>query len=135
MTAKDAVAVAQGYTRMTLGVCLVFIVISLLFSGVTVLSPDVHETLEYDNQRKVMCIGYTLLSVTMLLAVLHLTGRSNAALRLGHELLPVDPDAEATKPTGIFRPLSALWALFFMTTIIITVNYIVLIYARDGGLF
>ena len=135
MTAKDALTASQGFTRMALGIFVVFLLISLAFAGVTVLSPDVHETLAYDDRRKVMCIGYTLLAVTLLLAVLYLTGRSNAALKLGKALMPPEPDHEAAKSTAVFKPLTALWALFFMTAIIIVVNYIVLIYAVDGGLF
>ena len=135
MTASDAVKISQGFTRLLLGTCLVFLLFSLAFAGLTVLSPDIHETEAYANVRKVMAIGYALPAVTMLLLSLWLTGRANAALRLGEEIMLSDSQAEAVKSIGVFRPLSALWALFFVTAIIIVVVYIVLIYAVDGGLF
>jgi len=135
MTPKDVVTLAQGFTRLSLMVYLVFILASVAFAGVTVLSPDIFETPAYDDKRKVMCIGYSLISVTMLLSVLQFTARSNAALLFGKELIEKDAEAHGPKALGAFRSTSTLWALFFMTAIIITVNYIVLIYAVEGGLF
>jgi hypothetical protein len=132
MTARDAVMLAQGYTRVAVWVYLMFALVSLAFGAVTILSPDVYETIAYADKRKVMSIGYSLVAVTMLLAVLHLNARSNAALTLGQAL----QGEEAGGGNGaVFRRLSALWALFFMAAIIIVVNYCVLIYAVDGGLF
>ncbi len=135
MTPKDAVVIAQGFTRLSLNTYLVFVLISLAFAGMAVLSEDIFETPAYDDKRKIMCIGYTLLSVTMLLFVLYLTARSNAALTLGKELMQGRAESQEIKALGVFRSMSTLWVLFFMTAIIITVNYIVLIYAVEGGLF
>jgi len=135
MTPKDAATIAQGFTRLSITVYLAFIVFSVAFAGVTVLSPDVFETPAYDDKRKIMCIGYSLVAVTMLLAVLHLMARSNAALTLGKELIEKAHGTQEIQALSAFRTTSTLWALFFMTATIITVNYIVLIYAVDGGLF
>jgi hypothetical protein len=135
MTAGDAVRISQGFTRMLLGTYVVFLLFSLSFAGLTVLSPDIHETEAYANVRKVMAIGYALPAGTMLLLALWLTGRSNAALRLADDVMAAVSVNETRESIGLFRPLSALWPLFFITAIIIVVVYIVLIYAVDSGLF
>lgn len=135
MTASDAVRISQGFTRLLLWSYLAFLLLSLAFAGLTVMTTDVYETLAYANKRIVMAIGYTLAGSTLLLIALHFTGRSNAALTLAEELMAKDSEAETVRSIGLFKRTSALWALFFMVAIIITVNYIVLIYAVDGGLF
>lgn len=135
MTANDAVKASQGFTRLMLLVYLAFLAISLLFAGLTVLTPEIFETLAYADKRIVMAIGYSLSGCTLLLIALHLNGRSNAALTLGQQLMLAEDSADTARPNGLFKPISALWALFFMAAIIITVNYIVLIYAVDDGLF
>ncbi len=135
MTPKDTVALAQEYTRLSLKAYLFFILISFTLAGVTILSPDIFETPAYDDKRKIMCIGYTLLSVTLLLFILYLTARSNAALTLGKELMLGHEETQEIKALGVFRSMSTLWVLFFMTAIIITVNYTILIYAVESGLF
>ena len=133
MMAGQALSAAQNYTRSALLTYLVFVIVSLAFAALTVLSPDIYETEAYADKRKVMSICYTLVAVTMLLIVLHLTARSNASLALGRALAAKDAGADTA--SGVFRGLSTLWGLFFMAAPIITVNYIVLIYAVEGGLF
>lgn len=135
MNATEAVQISQGYTRMSLTNFIAFLLFSLAFAGVTVLSPDIHETAAYADVRKVMCIGFTLPGIVMLLIALHFTAKSNAAMRLAEELMFADEEKQSVRSIGIFRQTSTLWALFFMTAIIIVTNYITLIYAVDGGLF
>ena len=135
MKETDALGISQGFLRMALWAYFVFLLISVVFAGVTVFWPEVHETLAYDDRRKMMSIGYTLISVTLLLLVLRLNGRSNAALKYGQASVADGGGAEPAPRPDVFRPLSALWALFFMTAIIIAVNYTVLIYAVEGGIF
>jgi len=132
MTATEVANIAVRYTRLGTRNIYVFILLAVMFGGWTVISPDVNETEVYADVRKVMAIIYTLLSVSLLLISLHFTARGNAAFRLAAELLP--SEAAALVP-GVFRPVSALWILFPMTATIIIINYVVLIYAVDGGLF
>lgn len=135
MTASEAARISQGFTWLSLWNYLAFLVLSLTFAGLTVLSPEINGTAAYADMRIVMAIGYSLVAVTLLLIALKMTGRSNAALKLAAELIGTDAAAEAAAQGGLFRPMSALWPLFFMTAIIIVVNYIILIYAVDRGLF
>ena len=135
MTPGDAVKISQGFTRLSLWVYLAFLTLSLVFAGLTVLSPEISETLPYADNRIVMAIGYSLSGGTLLLIALHLNGRSNAALTLGEHLLLASEGADMLPAISLFKRTSALWALFFMAAIIITVNFIVLIYAVEGGIF
>jgi len=131
MTAKDAVDVGLRFARLNANNIYAFFLLSLAFSGWTVLSADINETEAYADVRKVMAIVYVLLSVSTLLLSLHFTSRASAAFKLGGRL--ADPAEEGSK--GIFRGISVLWVLFLMIATIIVVTYIVLIYAVDGGLF
>lgn len=134
MTAKDAVAAGLKFSQLNIRNIYAFILLSLLFGGLTVLSADINETEAYADLRKVMAIGYLMLSVPLLLLSLHFSARANAAFSLGGALAADHPAIE--RPTkGIFRGTSLLWVLFPMVAIIIVVTYIVLIYAVDGGLF
>jgi len=131
MTAKEAVDVGVRFTQLNVRNIYVFILLSLVFGGWTVLSADINETEAYADVRKVMAIGYVLLAVSTLLLSLHFTSRASAAFKLGGGI--ADPSGARTK--GVFRGVSVLWVLFPMVAIIIIVTYIVLIYAVDGGLF
>jgi len=131
MTAKDAVDVGLRFARLNAINIYVFILLSLGFGGWTVLSADINETEAHADVRKVMAIGYVLLSVSILLLSLHFTSRASAAFKLGGQL----SDLSEGNPKGIFRGISVLWVLFPMVATIIVVTYIVLIYAVDGGLF
>ncbi len=131
MTAKDAVEVGLRFTRLNAINIYFFVLLSLTFGGLTVLSSDINETEAYADVRKVIAIGYVLLAASTLLLSLHFTSRASAAFKLGGRL--ADPSEGGSK--GVFRGVSVLWVLFLMVATIIIVTYIVLIYAVDGGLF
>jgi len=134
MTAQDAVNAGLRFNDLNLRNIYAFILLSLVFGGMTVLSGDVHETEVYADMRKVMAIGYLLLSVPLLLLSLHFTARANAAFSLAGKLA-ADVPAIDSPTKGIFRGTNLLWVLFLMVAIMIAVSYIVLIYAVDKGLF
>lgn len=131
MTAMDAVHVAQGYARLLFWNFGAFLVLSLGFGGLTILSPEIRETLPYADMRKLMVIGYGLPALALVLAALHFCARMNAALEMAGAMA----GAEAQAGEGVFRPLSVLWLLTLYPAIIIVVSYTLLIYAVDGGLF
>lgn len=131
MTAKDAVDVGLRFTRLNTINIYAFMLLSLAFGGWTLLCADINETEVYADVRKVMAIGYVLLSVSTLMLSLHFTSRASAAFKLGGKL--AEPSEAGSK--GVFRGVSVLWVLFPMVATIIVVTYIVLIYAVDGGLF
>jgi len=135
MTSKEAYDIALKYMRLNIRNFYIFIAVGLAFGGWTVLTSDVNETEAYADLRKVMAVGYTLISVSLLMVTIKYMVRSNAAVKLAGELLQGEPASERAQSLSIFKPTSILWALFAMTAIIIVVNYIVLIYAVDGGLF
>ena len=135
MDAIETVRAAQGYVRLSLWNFALFLGLSLLFGGGTVLSPEINETLAYADIRKVMAIGYAIPALALLLSGLYLCGRSNATLRLGALVAgPLMNEAQSDWQ-GAFRPLNPLWLLVFYPAILIAVVYVVLIYAVDSGLF
>ena len=113
MTAMDAVRISQGFTRLSLWNYFGFLGLSLGFSGLTVLSPEIHETLAYADMRKVMIIGYTLPAVTLLLIALYLTGRSNAALRFAEAKMLSDPESEQIKFRWNIQTTQCVMAVVF----------------------
>ncbi len=135
MTSAGAADIARRYTALTLACYLAFMMVSLLFAGITVLSPDIFETAAYEDRRKVMAMGYTLLSVTLLLGMLALNTRANAMQKLGLALMAQGDIPQMPLVKSAFRTINPLWILSLMAATIITVNYTVLIYAVEGGLF
>lgn len=130
MTSKDAAALAARYASLTLRNSHIFTALCIGFVVWIVASPDLHETEAYADVRKLLAIVFCVLAIPLMLATLKLMARMNAAARLAGELLQADAEA-----AGLFRPVSPLFALASMTTAIIIVTYIILIYAVDGGIF
>lgn len=138
MTTNETHNAASQYFDLNIRNIYIFMILALVFGGWAVLSPDFNETAPYADLRKLAAIGYSMVSVILIVLTLKLMVRMNAALRLAQSTLSpsADGSAEAQKDARrLFRPISALWALFPMTAIMIVVNYIILIYAVDGGLF
>lgn len=133
MDAVDAIRVAQGYLRLSLMNFTLFLGLSLLFGGWTVVSPDIHETLAYADIRKVMAIGYAIPGVALLLSALYLCGRSNATLKFAAAL--ARPAMTEGGWEDAFRTLNPLWLLVFYPAVLIAVTYVILIYAVEGGMF
>lgn len=132
MTSSEAYGIAQGYTRIAMTAIYVFTMLCVGFVVWIVNSTDLHETESYDDLRKLLALVFSIFAVPLMLAAVKLLARSNAAVRLAGELFNSE---HSESDTRLFRPVSPMFAFFAMTVAVIAVNYIILIYAVDGGLF
>lgn len=135
MTSKDAYDIALSYTRMTMRNVHVFIALCVGFVVWIVVSTELNETEAYADVRKMLALVFSVMSISLMLATLRLMAKANAGADMARTLFHSDPANEAVKDIRLFRPVSPMFALFGMLVAIIIVNYIILIYAVDGGFF
>ena len=135
MTSNDAYDISLRYTGLVMRTVYAFIALSVGFVVWIVVSTELNETEAYADVRKMLALVFTIMSVSLMLATLRLMAKANAASDMARALFHGDAANEAVKDIRLFRPVSPMFALCGMLVAIIVVNYIILIYAVDGGFF